>query len=738
MRLQTQPAADVTVTITAGTNLEIDDNNDNDFGTTETLTFTGGATGNWNTAQTVRVKALADDNLDDETPALTHDIASTLDIAYNFLDDVTLTVTIEDNDDPSIILKYNDVATTTLALIEGAAADEYTVELSNQPSANVTVLVTSAGDVTIDGPDGPTAFTTTETLTFTPGSYGPQIIRAQAAADPDLSDDDTTITHAASDAGADASGYAGVSKDLDVTETDATTPTIVLTDSDGNSLTTLAVTERTTGIDVTYRVALSNQPLDTVTVTITTSDNDAATIATDGSTFSGSETLEFTTGNWNETQDVTVRAPHDNDDDNESVTITHDPDGAGSGYETIASQDLTVSVDDDDDPAIALYHATDLTATTTLTVTEEATATYRVRLASQPTQSVTVTITPSAGLQVDDGGGTFANSGTLTFPAADWDVLQTVTVQAAEDVDLTDTTITIAHSTDSTDTDYARAAGLSATLTVTVEDNDAAAIILKRNNVATTTLALIEGAAADEYTVELSNQPSANVTVLVTSAGDVTIDGPDGPTAFTTTETLTFTPGSYGPQIIRAQAAADPDLSDDDTTITHAASDAGADASGYAGVSKDLDVTETDSTIPTIVLTDSDGNSLTALDVTERATGSNVTYNVGLSNPPLAAVTVVITSGDADAVQIDDGGTFGTSRTLTFAIGATTAQTVTVRAPHDNDDDNESVTITHNPDGAGSGGYETIASQELTVSVDDDDDPPSCCTTPPTTLPLPP
>ena len=86
----------------------------------KTLTFTGGSGGNWNTPQTIRVKAAADNNLADETLMITH--ASAGDSDYNGLSDVSLTVTVDDNDTGDIIIKQSGSEITSLTIDEGAAA----------------------------------------------------------------------------------------------------------------------------------------------------------------------------------------------------------------------------------------------------------------------------------------------------------------------------------------------------------------------------------------------------------------------------------------------------------------------------------------------------------------------------------------------------------------------------------------------------------------------------------------
>ena len=104
-----------------------------------------------------------------------------------------------------------EIYPTALTMPEGAS-DAYTVVLTSQPTADVTVTVTvpSGADVTVNP----------SPLTFTDQDWEtPQNVTVSASADTDSDDDEVTLTHAVS------GGYQGVTADdvnVTVTETDVT------------------------------------------------------------------------------------------------------------------------------------------------------------------------------------------------------------------------------------------------------------------------------------------------------------------------------------------------------------------------------------------------------------------------------------------------------------------------------------------------------------------------------------
>ena len=207
---------------------------------------------------------------------------------------------------------------------------------------------------------------------------------------------------------------------------------------------------------------------------------------------------------------------------------------------------------------------------TTLTVAEGSTADYTVKLSVQPTAAVTVNIT---------GGGDVTVSPTsLTFSPTTWDTAQTVTVTAAQDDDAADDTQTVSHAVDADSAAEYVGATLDG-LPVTVDDDESLGITLSP-----TTLTVAEGSTAD-YTVQLSVQPTADVTINITGGGDVSVS----PTSLTFTTTTWDTA-----QTVTVTAAQDDDAADDTQTVSHTV-DADS-AAEYLGASLDgLTVTVNDS-----------------------------------------------------------------------------------------------------------------------------------------------
>ncbi len=451
---------------------------------------------------------------------------------------------------------------------------------------------------------------------------------------------------------------------------------------------------------VTYTVRLGGEPkAGTVTVTITSPTDDAITIdgPDSGSGFSDSETMTFDADNWDTARTVRVSAGSDANLADDTATLTHTAAGAGSGFEDVTAS-LSVTIDDTTTPEIALTRNSG--AITTLDVTEQATpnVTYDVALSHAPLANVTVTVTvPSdhtASLRINKAGGTFASSQTLTFTPTNYNTAQTVTIQAPNDGNNdNETGITLSHAaTDATAT-ASGYDGISKDLTVDVTDDDIPNILLSQASLSVEE----EDASGESYTVRLSTLPSADVTITVTATGNLTIDGPDAATAFTTGETLTFsaTDGTTA-QTINVKAGGDNDLADDTTpTITHRATSADTDYNTLA--TKTLSVTITDDDTGSLVL------SPTAPTVKE-GDDAGATYTVKLSHRPSATVTVTVASGNVD-VTIDDGdGAFGSSEMLNFnAANWNTPQTVTVKAARDANLLDSMTILRHTTAGAGSG-----------------------------------
>ena len=612
--LASEPTAQVTVAISgqSGTDLTLDKTS---------LTFT---TATWDTEQTVTVSAGQDDDAVDDTATLTH-TASGGDYAGETAD---LPVTVGDDETVGIVL-----APTSLTPNEGASAS-YTVALSSEPTATVTVAISgqSSTDLTLDK----------TSLTFTTSTWDTeQTVTVTVGSDDDAVDDTATLTHTAS-----GGDYAGETADLPVTVNDDETAGIVLAPTSLNP---------NEGASASYTVALASEPTAQVTVAISGQSGTDLTL--------DKTSLTFTTATWDTEQTVTVTVGSDDDAVDDTATLTHTASGGDYGS---ATADLPVTVDDDETAGIVL-------APTSLNPNEGASASYTVALSSEPTATVTVAISGQSGTDLT------LDKTSLTFTTATWDTEQTVTVSAGQDDDAVDDTATLTHT--ASGGDYGSA---TADLPVTVNDDETVGLVL-----APTSLNPNEGASAS-YTVALSSEPTATVTVTISgqSGTDLTLDQ----------TSLTFTTATWDTeQTVTVSAGQDDDAVDDTATLTHTAS--GGD---YAGETADLPVTVGDDETVGIVL------APTSLNPNE---GASASYTVTLASEPTAQVTVAISGQSGTDLSLD-------KTSLTFTTSTwDTEQTVTVSAGQDDDAVDDTATLTH----TASGGDYGSATADLPVTVNDDE-----------------
>ncbi len=606
--LATQPDADVTVTVAGFAGSDV-------TASPATLTFSSGASGNWNMAQSVTVTAAADSDLDADSVTLRHTASgatgysSALDIA-----DVDVSVT---DTTPGVLL-----SATTLTVEEGdSTGGTYTVVLNTLPDADVTVTV--AGFAGTDVTASPAE------LTFTSGTGGnwdtARTVTVTAREDDGMDDESVTLRHTASG----ATGYSG---SLDIASV------VVTVDDDDApgvtpSTTTLTVNEGD-GAGGSYTVVLDTQPDAAVTVSVGGfADTDVT---------ASPATLTFSTTDWDTVQRVTVTAAVDSDTADDSVTLTHSASGA-TGYSdalTIADVDVSVSDTTPGQPASVIatagdgqatlfwiapgtggpiadwqYRATTQSSgwsgapwteisgsdatTTRHTVSGLSNAVaYRLQLRAigstgtnnagpaSEEATVTPTATPVSGVTVgppalslrEGGSGNYVvvlnarpdndvlvtvggataklrvQGSPLTFSTADWALPQTVTVTAVEDDDDTaDESVTLTHTVSGYGS-VTTASGVS----VTVTDNDRAEV-----TVAPRTLSLAEGTTG-VYTLVLNTRPANAVLVTVGGAtAKLRVQG--SPLTFSTTDWAS-------PQTVTVLAQQDADGSDERVTLTHAVS----------------------------------------------------------------------------------------------------------------------------------------------------------------------
>ncbi len=628
---------------------------------------------NWDTAQTVTVRAAQDADAVNDAASITHKalpVAGTDYYHYRALD-VALPVTVADDETAGV-----SVSVTELAVAEGGSA-AYTVVLDALPASDVVIGVTRSGssDVTVSP----------ATLTFSPSNWDTaQTVTVRAAQDADAVNDAASITHAV-----DASRSAD---EFDAVSVAGVAVTVADDDTAGVSVseTTLTVAE---GNSSTYTVVLDAQPASDVVITVS-SDNSDVTADTDAATSGNQTTLTFTSSNWDTAQTVTVRAAQDADAVNDAASITHAVDASRSADEfdnvSVAGVAVTVA---DDDAGVSVSE-------TTLTVAEGNSSTYTVVLDAQPASDVVITVSSdNSDVTADTDAATSGNQTTLTFTSSNWDTAQTVTVRAAQDADAVNDAASITHAVDASrsadEFDNVSVAGVA----VTVADDDTAGV-----SVSVTELALAEGGQA-AYTVVLDALPASDVVITVSSDNsDVTADR----------ATLTFTSSNWDTaQTVTVRAAQDADAVNDAASITHAV-DASRSADEFDNVSV--------AGVAVTVADDDAGVSVSETTLTV-AEGNSSTYTVVLDAQPASDVVITVSSDNSDVTADTDAATSGNQTTLTFTPSNwDTAQTVTVSAAQDADAVNDAASITHAVDASRSADeYDAVSVAGVAVTVADDD-----------------
>ncbi|NLF40091.1 hypothetical protein GX586_11635, partial [bacterium] len=293
-------------------------------------------------------------------------------------------------------------------------------------------------------------------------------------------------------------------------------------------------------------------------------------------------------------------------------------------------------------------------STNAVAVPEGGSATFQVWLTAAPAGTKTVTISRISG----DTDISVSAGATRIFTAGNWAAPQTVTLSAAEDLDIHDGSAVI----------LCAAPGVSgAILAAHEDDNDTLGIGVSADAV------VVPEGGTNGFSVYLTDAIASPATVTVARAGG------DADITVATGTTFVFTPADWGaPRQVILAAAEDSDAADGAATIRCA-------TPGLA----DTDVTASEGDNDTLEIEVTD----TAVTIPE---GGVMAFDVRLTAAPVGAGTVVVSrvSGDADI-------TVGAGTTLVFTPAThATWQTVTLAAGEDADASGGSATIRCACDGA--------------------------------------
>ncbi len=518
------------------------------------LTFTAG---NWSAAQTVTVTGVDDDVADGGIAySIVTAAAVSADATYNGINPDDVSVTNSDDDAAGITVD----PTSGLVTTEAGGTATFTVVLDSQPTADVTIALSSSD--TTEGTVSPAS------LTFTAANWSAAQTVTVTGVDDDVADGDIAYSIVTATAVSADATYSGINPDdVSVTNSDDDAAGITVDPTSG-----LVTTEA--GGTATFTVVLDSQPTADVTIALSSSDTTEGTVSP--------ASLTFTAANWSAAQTVTVTGVDDDvaDGDIAYSIVTATAVSADATYSGINPDDVSVTNSDDDAAGITVDPTSGL-------VTTEAggTATFTVVLNSQPTADVVIALSSS-----DTTEGTVSPA-SLTFTAGNWSAAQTVTVTGVDD-DVADGGIAYSIVTAAAVSADATYNGINPDdVSVTNSDDDAAGITVDPTSGLITT----EAGGTATFTVVLDSQPTADVTIALSS--DDATEGIVAP------DSLTFTAGNWNaPQTVTVTGVDDDEVDDDIAYTIITAPAVSADANYHGIDPADVSVTNSNDDVATAEL----------------------------------------------------------------------------------------------------------------------------------------
>ena len=669
----------------------------------KTVTITADATSTTVTVPTVN------DLMDESNGSVT--VTVNQGTGYRVGSTATATVTVNDNDTAAV-----NISTATLMVTEASGAgrtDSYTLVLATQPSHEVNITPTSD--------DSAAATVSPATLTFSTTNWNTaQTVTVTAMDD---STDQTgnrrvTISHSATSSDGNYNGNAISIPGVTAAVVDNDGAGLVI-DETGTPKRTEVSEDGTTTMD-TYRVALATRPGHEVTVTAIASPG--AQLATGGAA-AATASLSFSTTNWNTPQTVTVTGVDDATDNpggSREVSISHTATSTDPAYSISGGLGGTVAavVRDDDPTTVILSGAVgnieegeQKTFTITLGrgLVQGETLTVPLTFGGTAHRSTDYTLSGTAATGVDynnlnsgsarvvftgPASGATATSATITLSAT----ADGVAESTLETVDIGSGIIT--------NIGLGTAGGVRPTASLapfTIADGVLAGVNITQSG-GSTSVSEAAGGPTDSYTVVLNSQPTATVTITVTSS--------DPAAATVRPPTLSFTPSNWNVEQWVTVTGVDDRVESGNRTVTirHSATSS---HTLYSGIP-----------IPDVIATVVDGGTTppAALPAVEFAaaaytggeTSGNRTVNVLLSaNPAFTALTTVSYSVSGTSTAGQD---FNTLPGTVSIIGASGAIPVTI-LDDQIDDDGETILLTL----TAANGYRVGAQGSTTITITDDD-----------------
>lgn len=654
--LHTAPAAEVTISFASDTPSEA-------LVSPATLTFTSA---DFNTPHTVTVTGVDDAVRDGDRAFVVVTSATTSDdAAYDSLDVVDVTGVNTDDETARIVV----VPTAGVVTTEGGASGTVMVSLQTQPSADVTVPVSSS-----DAGEGVVSPTS---LTFNSVNWNtPQTVTVTGV--DDLIADGTqayeiqTGPSVSTDAFySELSGTPAMASNAD-----DETPGVVVSPTSG-----LDISENSGDATVEFR--LQAAPVSDVVLFLDIDRPDRA--------FVTPNSITFTPTDYDSWHPVLVIATNNfvRDGDQSFTLQVSDTLSGDATYTGLPVDDVSGVIRDDEVAGFDVFPASGLS-----TGEDGTTDAFLVVLLSQPSAAVSVSLASSNATE-----GT-VNPTSLTFLPSDWNVAQTVTVSGVDDAVVDgdqDYTVTFGAATSS---DAFYSGTTRAALDVTNADNDVASIVVSP----TTGLSTSEAGATDTFTVVLGAPPTASVSMPL-----ATSDATEGTVL---PAMLTFTVMNWNvPQTVTVTGVNDPDV-DGDRAFSVVIGDTVSSSDGYNGIDvDDVDVVNVDNDVVGVVVTPTSG-------LTTSEAGATASFTVVLESAPSANVSVSLESSDATEGSVSPSA-------LTFTnLNWSTPQTVVVTGANDGLSDGAvAYTVVTGAAASPDSNYNGLHVDDVGVTNTDDDPP---------------
>jgi hypothetical protein len=351
----------------------------------------------------VTVTGVNDDFADGAQPyAVLLGVTNSTDADYDELNPPDVSMSNVDNDSAGI-----DVSEAAGSTGEGGTNTTFTIVLNSQPTADVTISLSSN-----DGTEG-TLATSMMSVTFTPDDWNVAKTITVRGEDDDVVDGNRPYKVITGAATSDDETYSGINPDdVDVVNVD--------NDSAGVIVEVLSDTSGEDGTTASFRVRLNSEPTAAVSIPIQSSDETEGTLTVDS--------VDFTTGNWSSPQTITVTGVNDNlaDGDQDYEITLGTPASTDAKYTVLDPDDVALTNVDDDSAAVVVEQPT---AKETGEAAGAPEVNFVVRLTTIPSEAVTIDLVSS-----DPSEGTISSpaNGRLTFDASNW-TGQTVTVTGVND-----------------------------------------------------------------------------------------------------------------------------------------------------------------------------------------------------------------------------------------------------------------------------------------------------------------